>query len=68
MAHGTKVDINIKTYRYQNTTHASTGFAPFYLLCGLHPHLPIDLIFKTKKVNYLDYLKSGRGQCERLMR
>ena len=59
--------VNKLTHAYNTTRHAATGFAPFYLLFGRHPRLPIDLIFKmncgssgNNKVNYPDYVKKWK--------
>lgn len=34
---------------YYSTVHASTGFAPFFLMMGRHPRLPADTILNLKK-------------------
>ena len=59
--------VNKLTHAYNTTKHASTGFAPFYLLFGRHPRLPVDLIFKTNRssthneqVNYPEYVKKWK--------
>ena len=41
---------------YNATRHASTGFAPSYLLAGIHPRLPIDAALQYKpRIELIDY-------------
>lgn len=34
---------------YNSTVHASTGFAPFFLMMGRHPKLPVDTILNLEE-------------------
>ena len=33
---------------YNNTEHSSTGLTPFFVMCGRHAHLPVDVISVVK--------------------
>ncbi|KAJ8015252.1 hypothetical protein DPEC_G00024200 [Dallia pectoralis] len=55
--------IQTLTFSYNCTTHETTGFAPFYLMFGRIPKLPVDVMFGGALRNedvqtYDEYVKS----------
>ncbi|KAJ8016311.1 hypothetical protein DPEC_G00005880 [Dallia pectoralis] len=37
-------------HTYNVTPHATTGYSPYYLLFGVHPHLPVDALLGQDQV------------------
>ncbi|KAI4899214.1 hypothetical protein NFI96_005203 [Prochilodus magdalenae] len=55
--------IQTLTFAYNATVHKTTGYAPFYLMFGHVPRLPVDVLFKqllcyTSVTDYDSYVKS----------
>ena len=55
-----KQHVGTMTHAYNATRQESTGHAPFFLMFGRHPNLPIDLMFGLKSAdneqpNYDEY-------------
>lgn len=53
--------LQLLTFCYNCTEHETTGFAPFYLVFGRIPRLPIDVMFQhaltnDTVVNYSDFV------------
>lgn len=43
--------LQLLTFCYNCTEHETTGFAPFYLVFGRIPHLPVDMMFQDALTN-----------------
>lgn len=55
--------IQTLTFGYNATVHETTGYAPFFLMFGHVPVLPVDIMFQqvlndSRVVNYDSYAKS----------
>ena len=62
--------LNKVVHAYNCTRNDSTGYAPFYLLFGRHPRLPIDMIFETisnaqsySKAEYVNKWKTAMNEA-----
>ncbi len=60
------------TFAYDFTIHKTTGCAPFVLMFGRAPRLPVDLIFETvldnpDVVNYDTYIQALRRDMKEAM-
>ena len=62
-----KEHVDFMVHAYNCTRHESTGFAPYYLMFGRNPRLPVDILFgcdqpgTSSRVEYVDKLR-GRLQ------
>ncbi|XP_071802528.1 uncharacterized protein [Asterias amurensis] len=63
--------VEIMTHAYNSTRHDSTDYAPFYLMFGRHPNLPVDLMFglnstqRESTSNYADYVEQLRERLQK---
>lgn len=65
--------IQTLTFSYNCTTHETTGFAPFYLMFGRIPKLPVDIMFgsalKNEEVQtYDEYVNSLQNDFREAVR
>lgn len=55
-------------HAYNCTKSEATGYAPYYLIFGCSPHLPIDLLFGLERdedhVDYDDNVNSWKGKMQ----
>lgn len=54
-------------HAYNCTKNEATGYAPYYLIFGCSPHLPIDLLFNLKTDEALDTYDDYVSQWKRRM-
>lgn len=64
--------IQTMTFVYNCTVHETTGFAPFYLMFGRVPRLPVDLMFRSvsrdeRVADYAAYVKSLASDLQSAM-
>ncbi|XP_062600318.1 uncharacterized protein LOC134261954 [Saccostrea cucullata] len=64
-----KSHLNKVVHAYNCTKNESTGYAPFFLLFGRHPTLPIDLVFpelqhSESKQTYSQYVTQWKARME----
>ncbi|XP_039543416.1 uncharacterized protein LOC120490097 [Pimephales promelas] len=64
--------VQTMTFVYNCTAHETTGFAPFYLMFGRVPRLPVDLMFQSvlrdeSICDYSDYVQSLVGDLQSAM-
>lgn len=53
-------------YAYNVTPHSSTGYSPYYMLFGVHPHLPVDAMLgkEQAKDEGPDWLTAHRERLQ----
>ena len=63
-----KESLNKLLYAYNCTRCEVTGFSPFYLLFGMSPRLPIDLLFgitsETGKADHRTYMEKWKREMQ----
>ena len=56
-------------HAYNCTKHDTTGFSPYYLMFGRHPHIPVDLALgwadEKAAGNTSDYVKEVRERLSK---
>lgn len=65
--------IQTLTFAYNCTIHETTGFAPFYLMFGRVPRLPVDIMFGSvlrdnEVLDYNDYVHSFEKDLKEAIR